>query len=195
MLPSLAVFHFLVAAAGLWAGPTYQAAADIRFRGTSTLHDFEGSMPPPVFSVRLSDRTTGQSDLAVSAEISVLAAELTTHHEKRDMNMHRMLDLVHFPVIKVSVADARIPESGNGEISLLLRIRDRTETILARISDWHEDSGGVSFLLDFPVSLKTFGLRPPSLLGVIRVGDEVVVTCDVHPPIENQVAGLVGKSG
>ncbi len=188
-----AVALILASHSGLWAGSALQATADIRFRGTSTLHGFDGSLPSPVFSVQLSEKA-GTSAMVVNAEVVVQVAELTTDNEKRDRKMRTMLNSDEFPVIKVSVTDAPVPEGSSGEVTLLLQIRDRSEPVKAMISDWREENGNISFTLTFSVSLKTFELKPPSFMGVIRVGDEVSVTCDVHPLSKGEESTTVQKA-
>jgi hypothetical protein len=42
-----------------------------------------------------------------------------------------------------------------------------------RISDWSETAEAVQFRAIWELSLKQYRLKPPSVLGVIRVGDKV----------------------
>ena len=48
-----------------------------------------------------------------------------------------------------------------------------------RVSDWLQSGDEVRFHAEWDVSLDEFGLKPPSVLGVIRVGDRVRIEADV----------------
>jgi hypothetical protein len=60
-----------------------------------------------------------------------------------------------------------------------LPIRDRSREVEGRISDWQETPGRVSFVARVPVSLAAFDLEAPTVLGLIRVADEVSIEARV----------------
>jgi hypothetical protein len=94
--------------------------------------------------------------------------------------MRRMFARDRFPRIKAVVENAPVPAGANAvKATLALRIRDQEQSIPVLVSDWKEDADGVSFHPTFDVSLKAFGLKPPSVIGLIRVGDRVTVEGNV----------------
>ena len=60
-----------------------------------------------------------------------------------------------------------------------LTIRDQTQTVSAKIKGWKTDGNSVQFELEMTLSLKESGLVPPTVLGIIRVGDAVPVRAHV----------------
>jgi hypothetical protein len=64
---------------------------------------------------------------------------------------------------------------GTASIDLHLRIRDVERKVRATAGNLKESGERVTFDLEFPVSLGEFELKPPSVLGIIRVGDTVSV--------------------
>lgn len=61
-------------------------------------------------------------------------------------------------------------------MELTLKIRDVERRIQAVISNLRENPGRVSFDAEFPLSLKEYDLKPPTVFfGAIRVGDKVTV--------------------
>ena len=155
--------------------PTTQslpAQAVVRFFGTSTLHDFGGQLPAQPFSLILSNGVW-------FASAEVLSGRMATANEKRDRKMHQMLGTNAFPEIRGVVAGAPLPGPAGTNVTLKLIIRDQTNAVPVRISAWAETSHEIKFHADWEVSLEDFGLKPPSVLGVIRVGDRVKLEADV----------------
>jgi polyisoprenoid-binding protein YceI len=156
------------------------AVAAIRFSGSSTLHDFAGHATSEVFAAAVrEDPATGRTLL--SATVRVPLAGASTDHAARDLKMCRMFDTGHYPVAEGILSDAPVPASGSGPVELVLRLHGREHTLGATLSGWRTDGGTSSFRLDFPVSLRAFGLEPPSVLGMIRVADTVRVECSIAP--------------
>jgi len=148
------------------------AQAVVGFAGTSTLHDFDGQLPAQPFSLILSNGVW-------SASAEVLSGRMATANEKRDRKMHQMLGTNAFPKLHGVVAGAPVPGAAGTNVTLTLTIRDRTNALPVRISAWLETSREIKFRADWEVSLDDFGLKPPSVLGVIRVGDRVKLQADV----------------
>ena len=179
--------------AGLWlaaATPAlaarYDAEAAIQFYGTSTLHDFHGTVAARPFAVEVSD-ASNPSTLKVNGTVQVQVSDMLTRNKKRDSNMHKMLGQARYPLIEGTVEDAVLTREGETTIKLALRIRDCTQEIDATVTGWTNSEDQVSFDIAFPVSLEAFGLEPPSELGLIRVGNRVDVRCHVGPPaVEDQ---------
>ena len=148
------------------------AVARIRFQATSTLHDFEGTVRSQPFVLVLSSNSW-------SAEANVLGSEMTTAHDGRDKNMKKMLETNQHPRLTGAVRDAAIPTATATKVSCTLRIRDRSFELPVTISDWSETAEAVRFQATWKLSLKQYQLKPPSVLGVIRVGDEVRLVAQV----------------
>jgi len=160
-----------------------KATSAIVFKGTSTLHGFEGSVTSQPFIVTFNQKPeTGQ--VVVSAAAAVSVPDMTTAHKKRDKNMYKMLDQKNFTLISGALADAPIPAEGTGKAILKLKIRNVEREVAATLSDWKRDAGQVGCKMAFDVSLKAFGLKPPSVLGVIRVGDTVQVECNLQGTVQ-----------
>lgn len=142
------------------------ASAEIRFQGMSTLHDFEGHVSSQPFVLVLTSNTW-------SAKADVVAEQMTTAHDRRDRNLWKMLAASIFPRLSGEVQPSPIPSPGGTNVMLLLRIRDEQHSLPVQITGWRESSEAIQFHAAWDVSLKHFGLKPPSVIGVIRVGDRV----------------------
>jgi hypothetical protein len=176
----LPVFAF----AGEWKG-----TCDLRFTGTSTLHDFTGNVHCRQFTLTAADGPGGKELLRASV-IEVPVSEMDTGNNSRDRQLRDMFRSVEYPVLLGSFKDIspevfrqELGKSPDGKRSLdfLLRIRDIERPVHAVASGFREENGRVSFALEFPVSLKEYGLKPPTVLfGAIRVGDKVTVRAAVR---------------
>jgi hypothetical protein len=184
MLSSKVLFRIAVGVLILTAprgalGLEHTAVADIVFRGTSTLHGFEGSVRSEPFKVELHEDPASQVK-SFSTAVSLAAADLTTAHKKRDKNMYKLLDVAHFKVISASIKDALLPNKAESDVEVVLAICGKVQTIPATLSELHVEGEPAALRLAFSVSLKSFGLKPPSVMGLIRVGDIVEVDCTVR---------------
>ena len=148
------------------------ATAAIKFAGTSTLHDFGGSLPSQPFTLVLSNGTW-------SADADVLSGLMNTAHEKRDRKMHEMFATNSFPKMHGNITAAPIPGTASTNATLRLIIRDKTNDLAARITGWTEDASAIKFHAVWELSLKDYALKPPSVLGVIKVGDRIQLEADV----------------
>lgn len=166
------------------AAQVWPAQAVVRFAGTSTLHDFGGQLAAQPFFLTLSNGIW-------SASADVLAGQMATANTKRDRKMHRMLEATEFPEIHGVVVNAPVPESSGTNVTLRLTIRETTHDLPVRISGWTETGDEIRFHADWTLSLKQYGLKPPSVLGVIRVGDQVSLEADVTA---TQSAGVPASS-
>jgi hypothetical protein len=160
-----------------WTG-----TSDVRFKATSTLHDFEGR----VGGVPLKVTATGsRGRRMISATSDVEVTRLTTDEKDRDENMWKMFNAAAFKFIKIAVPEtpesAMRPARGKpGHMPINLTIAGTSGTVAGRVENLRESAGAAAFDLSFAVSLKAFGLKPPSTLGgLIRVGDAVAVTVHV----------------
>lgn len=163
------------------------ATASIKFKGSSTLHDFEGAASTHPFIATFSqDGETGQIKATAKAELSV--ADMTTNNKKRDSNMFKMLDLTHFEIIKGELVETMIPVDGSAETTLHLKICNVEHDVTATISNFQQDGDHVCCTIVFPLSLKAFNLKSPSVMGIIRVDDAVQVECTVEGQLTKPIA-------
>lgn len=163
---------------------SWPATAVIRFAGTSTLHDFAGVLPPQPFTLVLSNGTW-------SAAAEIRATGMSTDNAKRDRRMHEMLEAGAHPLIQGRVEAAAIPGPADGPATLGLRIRDRSLDLPVRVSAWEETPDAIRFHATWELSLAAYGLQPPSVIGLIRVGDRVRLEADVtatRPPVSPPAA-------
>lgn len=151
---------------------SWPAVATIRFAATSTLHDFGGELSAQPFTLSISNGNW-------SATADVLAEQMKTANLKRDINMYQMMDTNKHPRLHGIVAWSPIPTAVGTNATLNLTIRDSKADLPVRVTDWQETAEEIRFHAEWEVSLKQFSLKPPSVLGVIRVGDRVKLNADV----------------
>lgn len=172
----------------LLAGPAFaeslQGRCDVRFLATSTLHDFSGTARSLGFAAPLSKDAAGKRILS-SVEVVFPVADMKTGNGSRDAKMREMFQADRHPVIRAVARDVdadavreriRVAPGGKTPIEATLVIRGVERKVPATAGNWKEDGDRVSFDVEFPVSLREFDLKPPSVLGLIRVADRVVVT-------------------
>lgn len=136
------------------------------------MHNFGGELPAQPFALVISNGTW-------SVEADVLAGLMKTGSGGRDRSMYKMMNTNRHPRVHGSVVRAPIPSAGGTNVTLNLQIRDRRFDLPVRVTDWQETPGEIRFHAAWEVSLKQYGLEPPSVLGVIRVGDRVKLNADV----------------
>jgi hypothetical protein len=163
--------------AEVWSG-----TADVKFKGTSTLHDFEGSVQSVPLKVTVRETKNGR---VVSATSDVEVGRMSTAHKDRDKNMWKMFKSSAFRFIKIVVPET--PESTlrpaggkPGTMPITMAIAGTTSHVTGTVTNVRESPAAIGFDLNFPVSLKAFNLKPPStLVGLIKVGDVVHVTAQI----------------
>ncbi|MBN2069265.1 MAG: YceI family protein [Opitutales bacterium] len=151
--------------------------ASVHFSGTSTLHDFEGQVSAEPFTIHWKE--DGETSI-VSATATVQVAEMDTDNKKRDRKMLRMFDQENFPLVRVILPPTPILKEAETETTLLVTIRSVEEPVYATISEWRQNSEEISCTLQFNISLETFGLEAPSVMGLINVADTVHVECNIN---------------
>ena len=194
-----------VAWTALHAQSPWQGSCDIRFAGTSTLHDFSGTVSAEPFQVKVS----GLDDPAtakMAAVVKVKAANMDTAKPKRDKKMHDAMDVTTFTEVSVTLPKTMNtaitkPVMENSQprptqIPFALTIMGNDQQMLGTVSDWKHNNGIASFKVSFSVSLKASGIAVPAVLGVIRVGDEVkvVATLVLKSPAAVAAAGAPASS-
>ncbi|MDB6132569.1 MAG: hypothetical protein JWM59_812 [Verrucomicrobiales bacterium] len=158
---------------GTWTG-----SCDVSFHGTSTLHDFDGTVRAVPLEVKVEPDKSGP---VVSVAARVTVADMRTGDDGRDAKMRSMFQSSSFPQLEVKVEKAPVsqarPTAGGaaGTLPVKLIIAGNAAAVSGRVTDLKETADSVSFTLSFPVSLAACKLKPPSVAGLIRVGDEVTV--------------------
>jgi hypothetical protein len=179
---------FLLVLAPFARAEEIKGACIFRFVGISTLHDFTGTVRCQPFSLDLARSAEGGTSIP-SMEVHVLVGEMDTGNKSRDGQMRDMFESDRFPRIQGTVSGIdvdgirrEIGKEGGGKafVDLMLRIRDTERTIRAAVTNLQEEGSRVDFDVEFSVSLKDFGLRAPSFLGIFRVRDKVAVTGNVR---------------
>jgi polyisoprenoid-binding protein YceI len=165
------------------APATIRGACDVAFLVTSTLHDIPGTARCLPFDAVLARDAAGRQVIP-SVEVEVPVAGMDTRNKSRDGQMREMFRSERFPRIHAAAHDVDVErlrlETGKGldgkaPLDLLLRIRDVERKVRATASNLKESGDRVTFDLEFPVSLREFDLKAPSVLGIVRVGDKVSV--------------------
>jgi polyisoprenoid-binding protein YceI len=161
----------------------WKGAASITFAGTSTLHDWSGTVnaQPFITTIGMTDADKPES---IKAKVEVKTAEMDTQEPKRDENMRKAMRAVDFPLV-IGDFDTQFSQlnSGSGTspqvLPFNLTILGKTQSATGTISNWKQKGDSASFELDFDVSMKAYGIKVPSVMLVIRVGDVVKVHAKV----------------
>jgi len=177
---SLALLFLLSLAAR--GGETWTGSSDVKFRGSSTLHDFDGTVSGVPLKVTVRPGANGR---LVDATSEVKVKEMDTADAKRDANMMTMFKEAQFHLIKIEVSGAEEralkPQPGKpGSMPVTLTIAGTRGKVNGVVTNISEAPDKVEFDLSFPVSLKAFSLEPPKVIGgLIKVRDTVNVTAHV----------------
>ena len=179
---------------------TLNGDCSVRFFGQSTLHDFEGQVACQPFIMQTEESSAGRRAVE-SPVVTVRVSEMNTENTSRDQKMRTMFDHENFPEIKGQLVDfdpeaiLRQLESGeiaNENLEFSLQIRGITQRIKAKAREVKVSPEQIGVLIEFPLSLASFDLKPPSVMGIIRVADEVRVevqtTLHRKPPPEVSAA-------
>jgi hypothetical protein len=158
---------------------------DLRFLGTSTLHDFAGTVRCLPFRAETETDAGGRRVLPL-VEVKVPVGEMNTGNRDRDEEMRKMFGSDRFPEIRGTVRNVDIDgirraveREGKAVFDLTLTIRNVERRIAAAVTNLRERGDDAGFDLEFPVSLSEFGLKAPTVLFIIRVGDRVSVKGNV----------------
>lgn len=169
-----------------------QGRCEIRFFGSSTLHDFSGEVSARPFQLAPHvDASDGRTWWSGSIEVAV--ADMETGIERRNRKMRAVFEADRFPQIVADLSDvesaalARARSGVESNFDFGLTIRETRRPVTAKISNWTEEGRLASFEAEFELSLESFGLEVPPVLGLIRVGDVVRVHAQVT------LDGLPGK--
>ena len=157
----------------------YHGNCSIVFQGSSTLHDFEGKASCQPFIV------SGKAGVMTVPEVRVAINEMDTDNSKRDVRMREMFDSETYPLIFGSTGQVLVDEfrkalnestDNTSEIVFQLKIRDIEQPVTAVLKNVMETGSAIVADLSFALFLPDYQLKPPSFLGLIRVGKDVDVT-------------------
>jgi hypothetical protein len=177
----LAIAVFLLLASSAW-GAVLDGTCEVAFVGTSTLHDFSGKGACIPFQVTLGE-AMDSARVEDGKGIRVAVTGLGTDNRKRDAKMREMFECENFPFVRGTMPafdPRRLAEKLRAAregtpLAFDLTIRDITRRIEARAIHFRESENEITFELDFDLSLQDYHLEPPSVLGIIGVGDTVSV--------------------
>lgn len=157
----------------------YQGNCSVVFQVSSTLHDFEGTGSCEPFTV------SENAGVMNFPELSVAVAGMDTDNSKRDKQMREMFNADIYPLITgsaeaVVVKDIRkiMTESNDDTAGTVfkLNIRETEKPVIATLKNIVEADSAITADLVFSVFLPDYQLKPPSVLGFIRVGKNIDVT-------------------
>lgn len=161
-----------------WSG-----TCDIVFSGKSTLHNFAGSVKAEPFTATISN-PGDPSKAGISGRVTVKAAKMDTDNKKRDVKMHEAMEVSTYPDIVAEVTDWALAEAGPAEdgapphpaaIPFTLTIKGKKHKLRGTVTDWSSTGNTITCAISFPVSLKASGIVAPSVLGLIKVDDQIQV--------------------
>ncbi len=161
-----------------WGG-----TCEVTFYGSSTLHDFTGTVKAESFTVSITD-LKDKSKAKASSKVTVKASKMVTGNKKRDANMYVSLATKTYPDIVVEISDltaAATKPAGDGPvprptiIPFSMTLKGKKQQMIGKVSEWSHSDGSISYTISFPVSLKTSGIDVPAVLGLVKVADEIKV--------------------
>lgn len=167
--------------AGLLPARALNGQCTIDFHGSSTLHDFDGQVHSQPYEVEIHREADGTERW--NATLSVHSVEMDTQNTRRDKNMRSWLRVADFPLIEGVICGTNPSIYRGGKDSpplpITLTLVGRQKILSTAVRNWQETDREILFHVEFAISLKEFGLQPPSLLGMIRVQDRVDIICHV----------------
>ena len=173
----LRIFAFFFVSVALMVvevcGQDYVGTCQVRFEGSSNLHDFSGTVNGvPIQAQRRGDVFEMESQVTIGG--------MRTGNEKRDKRMWQMFEKVRYPLLvlrvkRASVEEAR-PNEGAGCVLVEMEVRGKRVPVEAAITNLKEGKEQVTFDVSMQLSLKALGLiAPKALLGTVQVKDKVRV--------------------
>ena len=163
-----------VQASGQWH--VVSEKSRLGFMCKSTLHDFNGS------ARKLSGILEKKLNLA-KGFVDVDVASFTTDEPGRDKNMYQMFNASLYPQIHFVFNDTditKIIENQEGEIKFtgIMTMHNISHPVTL-ISKGHMEGNTLMCEGQMLIHLKDYGLKPPSILGLIHVSDEVAVQYNI----------------
>jgi len=156
----------------------WNGASLIAFSGTSTLHNWSGTVKARPFTATVTVDVKGQPTHLAST-VEVAAATMDTAEPDRDVKMRDSMQVKQFPLISGAM-DADFNKIAVGQatpnaLPFSLTLLGKKQEVRATISKWALKGDVATFDLDFDLSLKASGIQVPSMFLVVRVGDAIHV--------------------
>jgi hypothetical protein len=175
--PTLLLLFVLLVSQFVSAEEIYNGTCEINFSGTSSIRNFSGHVTSNPFQVTV-DKKNNQTTASWVTNVSV--KKMKTSNSVQDNTMYKMFDNLNSPLVKgkfenINLSQLSKQKQKTNTVPFTLTIRKKNKTINATLSDLKISGSKISFTLDYPVSLSDFKLKPPSLFGMVKVGDEVTV--------------------
>jgi polyisoprenoid-binding protein YceI len=139
-----------------------------------------------------------KSTVQLTIQSSSLTCEDTWINDKqmkkvKEVALSTMLAIEEHPEITFSSRTIRTTETGEFEIEGDLTIRDQARPSFVRVEMGNDASGKLTFEGGSVVSLKDYGLKPPSnFMGLIGTENEMAVSFRLLGTPENLTAGAGG---
>ncbi len=177
----LCVLSALLLAAPAWSA-TLQGDCAIRFHGTSTFVNFDGSGSCTPFVVEVNNDLS-RAEVLPGGEVQVPIDGMTTGIGARDRDMRKMFNSATWPLVRgrIGAIDARkllaqMTTSGSeARLHFDLILRETSRPVTARVTRFVETEEGIVLDFVFDVSLKAFGIKPPRVFLLVKVGNLVGV--------------------
>lgn len=152
----------------------------IEFDAKSTLHGIHGKAGAISPASVVYDEDL--SDAALSSDLEVSVASLSTENGRRDKAMKQMFDINKLPAIRWQARSISCSEWKDNQRSCFeqgaLSIHGITKDIRVPLRLIHE-SKSLRSVGEFPIRLSDFNLKPPSVFGMIKVADDMKVIFDL----------------
>ena len=151
----------------------------LEFKVDTTFHETEGRVT--AFSIKPLSFDFDKPSLHENIEVAFPVRAMDTAMKARDVAMYKMFDADHYSQISYRAATIQCSPETADRLSCTvpgdLTIRDKTlrvpiHAVIERKGNQLHARGNAK------LSLKAFGLHPPSILGLIKVFDEVTVSFD-----------------
>jgi hypothetical protein len=170
---------------------TWSGSSQIRFDGTSTLHDWGGKVSAQPFKAQVT--MNGDKPQRIVSTVTVKAAEMVTEEAKRDENMRKAMKVADHPLIvgKIDAKFSEVAAAGTPtKLPIELNLLGTPQNVTGTISNWKLSGNKATFDLDFPVSMKASGISVPTVLIFIRTYSKLNSHVRLHPPHSHPDAGL-----
>jgi hypothetical protein len=155
----------------VWSGN-----ARITFSGTSTLHDWSGTVPARPFTLQVQSSPDGRP-LHLRSRVVIDAAKMDTADKRRDAVMYRCLKVTEHPRIEALIDVPAVKVASDGKtpsrLPMTLTLLGKPYPLVATVRNWRLTGDRAEFDLHCEVSLSTAGIEVPSVLWLIRVGDVI----------------------
>lgn len=146
----------------------WQGSASANYAVKATVDSFVGKATSEPIAI---------ADGATEFPVTFLISKMETGKKKRDVEMQHMFGMDKNDLITgLAKAESLLALQADGEVPVSLTINGQTQELPAKISKLVKAEDKLSFVADLEISLKSFGLKPPSIMKIINVADLVKVT-------------------